>query len=91
MFIALEIIVLAPILVPPFLPHVLKKQLHALPHYWWSPFAPLYLGAFMFLLLVSPFFLRSLRWVALLGWMIAFGILLFVLSLTSFAVLFPRF
>jgi hypothetical protein len=33
--------------------------------------------AWLFLLVVSPFFLRSLRGVALAGWIIAFGILLF--------------
>ena len=31
--------------------------------------------AWLFLLIVSPFFLRSLRGVALAGWLIAFGIL----------------
>jgi hypothetical protein len=36
----------------------------------------IYLGAWLFLLIVSPFFLRSLRWVALAGWIIAFGILI---------------
>ena len=35
-----------------------------------------YLGAWLFLLIVSPFFLRSLRWVALAGWIIAFGLLI---------------
>ena len=33
--------------------------------------------AWLFLLVASPFFLRSLRGVALAGWIIAFGILLF--------------
>ena len=33
--------------------------------------------AWLFLLVASPFFLRSLRNVALAGWIIAFGILLF--------------
>ena len=33
--------------------------------------------AWLFLLIVSPFFLRSLRGVALAGWIIAFGILVF--------------
>src|SRR5213593_877824 len=32
--------------------------------------------ALFFLLIVSPFFLKSLRWVALTGWLIATGILL---------------
>lgn len=32
--------------------------------------------AWLFLLIVSPFFLRSLRGVALAGWIIAFGILM---------------
>jgi len=32
--------------------------------------------AWLFLLIASPFFLRSLRGVALAGWIIAFGILL---------------
>jgi len=32
--------------------------------------------AWMFLLVASPFFLRSLRGIALAGWIIAFGILL---------------
>ncbi len=35
------------------------------------------LGSWLFLLIVSPFFLRSLRWVALTGWMLAFGGLVF--------------
>jgi len=33
--------------------------------------------AWLFLLIASPFFLRSLRGVALAGWIIAFAILLF--------------
>jgi hypothetical protein len=33
--------------------------------------------AWLFLLIASPFFLRSLRGVALVGWIIAFGILAF--------------
>ena len=33
--------------------------------------------AWLFLLIVSPFFLRSLRGVALAGWIIAFGMLVF--------------
>ena len=33
--------------------------------------------AWLFLLIVSPFFLRSLRGVAVAGWIIAFGILVF--------------
>ena len=36
-----------------------------------------YMAAWLFLLIGSPFFLRSLRGVALAGWMIAFGILVF--------------
>src|SRR5258708_5705898 len=35
--------------------------------------------AWLFLLIVSPFFLRSLRGVALAGWIISFGILVFSL------------
>jgi hypothetical protein len=35
----------------------------------------IYVGALLFLLIASPFFLRSLRWVALTGWLIAIGIL----------------
>ena len=31
----------------------------------------------LFLLIVSPFFLRSLRGVALVGWLMAFGFLIF--------------
>jgi hypothetical protein len=34
-----------------------------------------FLLAWLFLFLVSPFFLRSLRAVALAGWLIAFGVL----------------
>ena len=34
------------------------------------------IGSWLFLLIVSPFFLRSLRWVALAGWLLAFGSLL---------------
>ena len=37
----------------------------------------LLMGAWLFLLIVSPFFLRSLRGVALAGWLIAFGLLVF--------------
>ncbi len=36
----------------------------------------IYMGAFLFLLIASPFFLRSLRWVALAGWVIALGTLI---------------
>jgi hypothetical protein len=32
--------------------------------------------AWLFLLVASPFFLKKLRWIALSGWLIAFGILL---------------
>jgi len=35
------------------------------------------LMAWLFILIVSPFFLRSLRGVALAGWIIAFGIFMF--------------
>ncbi len=33
--------------------------------------------AWLFLFIISPFFLKSLHWVALVGWIIAFGLLLF--------------
>jgi membrane protein YdbS with pleckstrin-like domain len=39
--------------------------------------------AWLFLLIVSPFFLKSLRWIALLGWIIAFGGLLFGLLMPA--------
>lgn len=50
---------------------------------WQYVAAALWWAAWLFLLIVSPFFLRSLRGVALAGWIISFGILLF-------AALFPR-
>ncbi len=40
--------------------------------------------AWLFLLIVSPFFLKSLRWVALAGWIIAFGMLLFAVLTPAF-------
>ena len=40
-------------------------------------FGFLYLGSWLFLLIVGPLFLRSLRWIALMGWIIAFGIILY--------------
>lgn len=42
---------------------------------WTIPLAVLYGLAYLFLLIASPFFLRSLRGVALAGWLIAFGVL----------------
>ena len=83
LFIALELIVLIPILATPFISRAVEKQLDGLPIACQIPLISLYLGAFLFLLIASPFFLRSLRWVALLGWIIAFGSLLC-------AALFPR-
>lgn len=43
---------------------------------WTIPFAVVFGVSLLFLLIVSPFFLRSLRAVALAGWLIAFGMLL---------------
>ena len=42
---------------------------------WSVVFGVAIMLAWLFLLIVSPFFLRSLRGVALAGWIIAFGIL----------------
>jgi hypothetical protein len=41
------------------------------------------IGSWLFLLVASPFFLRSLRGVALTGWILAFGIALFAASPTA--------
>jgi hypothetical protein len=50
-------------------------------HVWSVVFGVVFMLAWLFLLIVSPFFLRSMRGVALAGWIIAFGIL--VVSLLS--------
>ena len=42
---------------------------------WAVVFGVAIMLAWLFLLIASPFFLRSLRGVALAGWIIAFGIL----------------
>jgi hypothetical protein len=57
-FIMLEVIVLIPIVATPFISHFTSKQLDTLPGVLVVPFAALYLGEFLFLLIVSPFFLR---------------------------------
>jgi hypothetical protein len=49
------------------------------PQVWSVVFGASIILAWLFLLIVSPFFLRSLRGVALAGWIIAFGILMFSL------------
>jgi hypothetical protein len=46
-------------------------------HVWSIVFGVSIMLAWLSLLIVSPFFLRSLRGVALAGWIIAFGILVF--------------
>ena len=48
---------------------------------WSAVFAVAIMLAWLFLLIVSPFFLPSLRGVALAGWIIAFGI--FVISMLT--------
>jgi hypothetical protein len=45
-------------------------------HSWSIILAVSLMFAWLFLLVASPFFLRSLRGVALAGWIIAFGVLL---------------
>src|SRR5437868_6885597 len=50
---------------------------------WQAVLVVIYLASWLFLLIGSPFFLRSLRGIALAGWIIAFGTLLY-------AVLAPR-
>lgn len=77
LFIFLETVLVA----GAFLSTVFAGKLHGAPWGPWSQLIAALLGgslmlAWLFLLIVSPFFLRSLRGVALAGWVIAFGILL---------------
>jgi hypothetical protein len=59
---------------------MLLKEFWGLPdvpqsHAWPVILGGLFMLAWLFLLVASPFFLRSLRGVALAGWIIAFGLL----------------
>lgn len=75
-FLLLEAIVLLPCLLLLFAQHLGWQEPASPPRVWQFIVAALYLLSWLFLLIGSPFFLRSLRGVALAGWIIAFGILL---------------
>lgn len=83
LFLVLETIVLVPFVISMGFTGALRHQSHSEVALWQYFAGGLYLMAWLFLLIASPFFLRSLRWVALSGWIIGFGTLLI-------AALFPR-
>ena len=75
-FLVLEAVVLLPFLVWELAERFLRIPLDHVSDSIGVVLGGAYLGAWLFLLIVSPFFLRSLRWVALAGWIIAFGLLI---------------
>jgi hypothetical protein len=81
LFIVLEAIVLIPFLFMLFSPNSNHRGSQF--SLWQVVLAVVYLGSWLFLLIGSPFFLRSLRGIAVSGWIVAFGTLLY-------AVLNPR-
>ena len=83
LFLTLEAGVLIPFVLILAFPGIPDAHMPSGLEVWQFLAGALYLSAFLFLLIVSPFFLRSLRGVALAGWIIAFGLLLF-------STLFPR-
>jgi len=76
-FLLLEAIVLVPFLFSLFFEHLRTPTLVSQSRMWQVILAALYLGSWLFLLIASPFFLRSLRGIALSGWIIAFGTLVY--------------
>ena len=75
LFIVLEAIVLIPFIFMVFSPNLNHRGSQFA---WWQTVPVIiYLGSWLFLLIGSPFFLRSLRGIALSGWIVAFGTLLY--------------
>jgi hypothetical protein len=72
----MEAVVLLPVLISVGFTDATRHRIHSGVTVWQYFAGGLYLLAWLFLLIASPFFLRSLRSVALAGWIIAFGLLL---------------
>ncbi len=74
-FLTLETVVLVGIGLSLFAELILHERPEPYLGSWSVPVAVLFGLSWLFLLIVSPFFLRSLRGIALAGWLIAFGAL----------------
>jgi hypothetical protein len=77
LFLTLEAGVLIPVVLVLAFPGIADARIQSGVEVWLYLAGALYFSAFLFLLILSPFFLRSLRGVALAGWIIAFVLLLF--------------
>lgn len=76
-FLVLETVVAVTFIAPMLLERFWGLRVEPQPQEWSVVLGVSIMSAWLFLLIASPFFLRSLRGVALAGWIIAFGILLF--------------
>src|SRR5580693_5112892 len=76
LFLALEAIVLGTFLVFSAAERFWGLRAEPTSPMWTAILVIILMLSWLFLLIVSPFFLKKLRWIALSGWLIAFGILL---------------